>query len=280
MEAVANHINEQSAADAFTGQSAIFDDLYSANTIINYKRKRVRDHILQYLQPGSSILELNSGTGEDAVFFAGKGHQVHATDISPGMQEQLMQKVKKHQLTGKITNEICSYTQLYALKNEGPYDLIFSNFAGLNCTNELDKVLASLAPLLSPNGMVTLVILPKFCLWETLLLFKGKFRTAFRRFFSSKGRTAHVEGNYFKCYYYNPSYIKSCVKDQFDVLSIEGLCTIVPPSYIEGFAEKHQSAYKFLVKWEEKLKSAWPWKYIGDYYIISLRKRPLLNLPW
>jgi ubiquinone/menaquinone biosynthesis C-methylase UbiE len=273
MEAVAEHINEQKAADAFTGQSVIFDELYSNDTIIQYKRDRVRSHILQYLKPGSSILELNSGTGEDATWFAQMGFKVHATDISTGMQDQLKQKVKKCQLENLVSNELCSYTNLAQLKNKGPYDLIFSNFAGLNCTNELDKVLASLPPLLNPNGLITLVILPKFCLWETLLIFKGKFRTAFRRFFSSKGRTAHVEGTYFKCWYYNPSYITKRLKD-FDVLGIEGLCTIVPPSYIAGFAEKHPKAYSFLKKQEDRLKAKWPWKYIGDYYIISLRKEP------
>jgi ubiquinone/menaquinone biosynthesis C-methylase UbiE len=273
MEIIADHINELNAADAFTGQSGIFDDLYSTNTIINYKRERVHSHVLKYLSPGSSILELNSGTGEDAIFFAGEGHKVHATDISPGMQEQLMLKVQKHKLGEMVSNELCSYTNLRHLKNKGPYDLVFSNFAGLNCTNELDKVLASLSPLLNPNGIVTLVILPKFCLWETLLLFKGKFRTAFRRFFSSKGRTAHIEGHYFKCWYYNPSYIIGRLKDSFDVLSIEGLCTLVPPSYIEGFAEKHPSAYIFLKDREDQLKARWPWRVMGDYYIISLRKK-------
>lgn len=273
METITGHINEKYAADAFSGQSAIFDDLYSTNTIINYKRERVRDHVLHYLAPGSSILELNSGTGEDAIYFAGKGHKVHATDISQGMQEQLQLKVEKHQMTMLVSNELCSYTNLHLLKNKGPYDLIFSNFAGLNCTNELDKVLTSLPPLLNPGGVVTMVILPKFCLWETLLLFKGKFRTAFRRFFSSKGRAAHIEGNYFKCWYYDPSYILSRTKDSFDLLSIEGLCTIVPPSYIEGFAEKHPSVYEVLKNREDQLKGRWPWKYIGDYYIISLRKK-------
>ena len=62
------------------------------------------------------------------------------------------------------------------LKNRGPYDHIFSNFAGLNCTDELNKVLDSFNCLLKPGGFVTLVILPKFCLWEFLLLFKGKFK--------------------------------------------------------------------------------------------------------
>ena len=273
METMQANINEQQAESAFTTQSVIFDELYAGNTIIKYKRERVRNHVLQFLLPGSSILELNSGTGEDALFFAQKGFKVHATDLSTGMQNELKRKVVLTGMEERVSTEICSYTQLGQLKNKGPYEHIFSNFAGLNCTNELDIVLASFNDLLKPGGTVTLVILPKFCLWETLLVFRGKFRTAFRRFFSSDGSKAHIEGVYFKCWYYNPSFIINQLKDQFNLLGIEGLCTIVPPSYIEGFAEKHPSVYRFLKDKEDKLKGSWPWKYIGDYYIVSLKKK-------
>jgi len=272
MKTIGPSLNEQLAEAAFTRQSAVFDELYAGNTIVNYKRARVRQHILTYLAPGASILELNAGTGEDALFFARQGFKVHATDISAGMQGELKQKVAKTGLDKMIGTEICSFTQLDQLENKGPYDLIFSNFAGLNCTDELDTVLASFDGLLNHGGMVTLVILPKFCLWELLLVFKGKFPTAFRRFYCENGRKARVEDTWFKCWYYNPSYIIERLSDNFQLQSVEGLCTLVPPSYIEGFAEKYPRAYRFLEEKEEKMKSRWPWKYVGDYYIISLRK--------
>jgi len=265
--------NEEKTEEAFTKQSSVFDEIYSCDSIVNYKRDRVRAHVLQYLNPGGSILELNSGTGEDALFFARQGHKVHATDISFGMQQQLKRKVEHNGLSKLITNELCSFTKLAQLQNKGPYDYIFSNFAGLNCTGELGAVLASFPDLLNPDGIITLVILPEFCLWETLLIFKGKFRTALRRFFSANGRRAHVEGVYFTCWYYNASYIIDQLKDSFDLLTVEGLCTIVPPSYIEGFAEKYPTAFQYLKRAEDKLKYKWPWKFIGDYYIISLRKK-------
>jgi ubiquinone/menaquinone biosynthesis C-methylase UbiE len=177
MEPRASVINELHAAKAFGRQAVLFDELYAGDTIIQYKRERVRTHVSQYLKPDSKILELNAGTGEDAVFFAEQGHRVHATDISEGMIDQLLAKTIHKGLTGLVTHEICSYTSLEQLTQRGPYDYIFSNFAGLNCTNQLDKVLASFSSLIKKNGVVTLVILPKFCLWEFLLIGKGKFKT-------------------------------------------------------------------------------------------------------
>ena len=264
-------LNEQLAAEAFSRQSGIFDSLYSADAIIQYKRKRVREHVERFLSPNSNILELNAGTGEDAIYFAGKGHHVHATDISEGMQERLKEKVSQAGMNEFISNEICSFTDLQHLQQRGPYDLIFSNFAGLNCTGRLDEVLKELPSLLRPGGLVTLVILPKFCLWETMLFFKGKFKTATRRFFSRNGVRSHVEGAYFKCWYYNPSYITSRL--DLELVSIEGLCTVVPPSYMHNFAQKHPRLFKYLTNKEDKLRSSWPWKFVGDYYILTMRKR-------
>jgi len=271
------------AARAFSQQALVFDALDTGNSIIAYKRRRVRDHVMRHLPEGSSILELNAGTGEDAIFFARRGHRVHATDIATGMQEALWEKVERSgltenagPLTGRVTRELCSFTELASLRERGPYDLIFSNFAGLNCTDELDEVLRSFDPLLKPGGQVTLTILPKFSLWESLLVFKGKFRTATRRWsswFSSKGTRSHVEGHYFRCWYYSPDFVIKALGNGYELLGLEGLCTMVPPSYIEHFAERHPGWYKRLCRWEDRWKGAWPWKYVGDYYIISFRKK-------
>jgi len=274
-----NYINELKTAEAFSKQSVVFDETYATNAVIKYKRQRVREHLLQLLPSKASILELNAGTGEDAMFFAQKGFHVHATDVAEGMQERLKEKLKGFAFRDKISCELCSFNQLEALQNKGPYDAIFSNFGGLNCTGELDKVLASFAPLVKPDGLVTLVIIPKFCLWETLLLFKGQFKTATRRFFSKNGRKAHIEGVHFKCWYYNPAFVQKHLKNSFELVKIEGLCTIVPPSYLEGFAEKYPRFFRFFVRMEDRLRASWPWRSVGDYYIISLRKKEKLPVP-
>lgn len=266
--------NEQEVAAAFSKQAGVFDAYDAGNTIIHYKRNRVREHVLRYLPAEGSILELNAGTGTDAVWFAERGYRVHATDIAEGMQEKLLEKVQIRGLEASVTTELCSFSALETLQHRGPYDLIYSNFAGLNCTGELDRVLQSFWPLLRPGGQVTLVLLPPFCLWESLMVFRGKFRTAFRRLVSGrKGTRSRVEGHPFRCWYYSPSYVIRHLGIDYELLSMEGLCTLVPPSYIEGFAEKHPMAYRTLRVLENKWKAKWPWRKIGDYYIISFRKK-------
>jgi ubiquinone/menaquinone biosynthesis C-methylase UbiE len=273
MSVLSEHINELSASEAFTKQSEVFDRLYGADAIIQYKRQRVREHILKHAMPGSYLLELNCGSGEDAIFLAQKGFSVHATDISEGMLNVMREKVNHLHYKDRIGMEQCSFTQLECLQVKQKFDYIYSNFGGLNCTGQLEKVLHSFNDLIAPGGVVTLVIISKFCLWETLLVFRGKFKTAFRRFLSGKGRKARVEGSFFRCWYYSPSFVKKQLQDQFELLRIEGLCTIVPPSYIENFAEEYPKAFRYLKKKEDKLKAQWPWNRIGDYFIISLRKR-------
>jgi ubiquinone/menaquinone biosynthesis C-methylase UbiE len=274
---IQDKLNEKQAASAFGKQALVFDAYDAGNSIIGYKRDRVRQHVLPHLPPAGSILELNAGTGEDALYFASHGHRVHATDIAAGMQRKLREKVAAQGMGERVSTEICSFTALETLRNKGPYDLIFSNFAGLNCTRELAKVLRSFDPLLKPGGKVTLVILPPFCLWELLLVFRGRFKTAFRRFFSKRnGAPARVEGVPFRCWYYPASFvIRTLEKENFELLGREGLCTIVPPSYIEGFAEKHPRLYRFLRTREDRWKEKWPWRAIGDYYIISFVKAPI-----
>lgn len=269
----ATHLaNETLAAKAFSSQGLVFDTVYGSDTMVQYKRSRVRKHLEQFLMPGSSILELNAGTGEDAIYFAERGYIVHATDIAVGMMDQLIRKRDTSKAAGNISYQLCSYLALDSLEQKGPYDCIFSNFAGLNCTGELDKVLHALPSLLKAGGIITMVVLPRFCLWEVLLIFKFKFRTATRRFFARSGASALVEDNPFRCWYYHPDDIINHLQNSFDVISIEGLCTIVPPSYIAGFDKKHPRIFHLLSRIENKLKTKWPWKLIGDYFIITLRK--------
>jgi ubiquinone/menaquinone biosynthesis C-methylase UbiE len=196
-----NNIN--SVEKAFTLQSNQYDHYEECHLTLGWMRRRVRNQLLMHLKAGNKILEINAGTGQDAVFLAEKGFRVHATDISAGMIEQIKHKINSPYLRERISLQQCSFTDLAEIKC-GPFDYIFSNFGGLNCIPDLKESLKFFPSLLKPGGKTTLVIMPPVCPWEISHALTGKFKTAFRRF-KKHGASAHIEGIYFTSYYHSPS---------------------------------------------------------------------------
>ena len=261
---------EQDVDAAFSKQSPIFDEIDESNKLLLWMRNRVYNEVLTHIRKDAYMLELNCGTGIDAMFFARKGFRVKATDNAAGMLQQLRAKVDAAGLQDRISVERCSFNNLEQLGSEPQFDYVFSNFGGLNCTDRLDKVLKDIDTLLKPGGSFTLVIMPRVCLWEMLMVFKGYFKTAFRRF-RKNGTRARVEGVYFNCYYYSPQYIMSHLPG-YKLQSLKGLAVTVPPPYIEHFTEKHPRLFATLEKWEIKLCDKAPFNRWGDHFAITMQK--------
>jgi ubiquinone/menaquinone biosynthesis C-methylase UbiE len=165
----------------------------------------------------------------------------------------------------------CSFNNLENIQGR-KFDYVFSDFGGLNCTDNLEKVLHDIDRLLKPGGYFSLVIMPVVCPWEMLTIFKGYFKTAFRRF-KINGTSANVEGVTFQCYYYNPSYITKRLKSNFQLISLKGLSISVPPPYIEHFIERHPKLFATLEKIENSICDKTPFNSWGDHYIITMQKK-------
>lgn len=262
--------NVQNVSDAFSKQSTEFDQLNKTNDLSGYLRNKFREEVLIQLKPQSDILELNCGTGLDAVFFAQKGHHVLANDNAPGMLSQLEQKIGNLSLEKNIETLHCSFHQIHTIKDR-TFDHIISNFGGLNCTDKLDEVLHQFSPLLKPGGKVTLMIMPKVCPWEMAMVLKGKFKMAFRRF---KDKTpAHIEGVFFYCYYYNPSYVKRALKENFTTKSLKGVCITVPPEFFQNFTKRFPRLFKVLSAIDNAICGFFPFTYCCDHFLITLQKK-------
>jgi ubiquinone/menaquinone biosynthesis C-methylase UbiE len=256
---------------AFSLQSSSFDAIDESNELILWIRNRVRNEVLQYIPQSAEMLELNCGTGIDAIFFAQKGYKVLATDNAEGMLATLEEKTKHLHLQDNLSFKRCSFNNLEDLGFEKQYDYVFSNFGGLNCTDNLAKVLHDVDKLIKPGGYFSLVIMPVVCPWEMITVFKGYFKTAFRRF-AKNGTMAHLEGEWFKCYYYNPSYVIKELKDTFKLVSLKGLSIVVPPPFIEGFVKKHPLLFSKLEKIENKIWDKPPFNRWCDHFIITMQK--------
>lgn len=264
-------IQEQTVSEAFSRQSPIFDDVYENNGITLWMRNRVRNEVLQHIKPGSKMLELNCGTGIDSVFFARKGFDVLATDNAPGMLEKLNQKIDTLGLQQNLAAQRVSFNNLEVLKGN-KFDYIFSNFGGLNCTNNLEKVLQDVDNLLNPGGYFSFAIMPVICPWELITIFKGYFKTAFRRL-KRNGTSAHLEGVYFDCYYHNPGKVMRTMGDQYNLVSLKGLAITVPPPFIEFFIERHPRLFKILERIDNLIWDKYPFNHTCDHYLITMQKK-------
>ena len=76
----------------------------------------------------SKILEVNCGTGVDAIWLANQGHEVLATDISGEMIQRAASKVHPKNL--KFLQ--AGFGEIKGLAAPESTDLIFSDFGGLN----------------------------------------------------------------------------------------------------------------------------------------------------
>ncbi len=259
-------------ADAFSRTAARYDAFGEDHPNLVRMRRKVYEHVSRVVPAGSRILELNAGTGTDAAALARRGYQVHATDIAPGMLARLREKAADPTLDGRVTWEERSFTDL-ADTAGGPYDAVFSNLGGLNCTPDLRPVIAQLATVLRPGGTVTWVLMPPVCLWELALVFTGQFRLAFRRL-ARGGTRAHLEGRHFDVHYFTPGRVVAAFGDDFEVIRIEGLAVITPTAESKGLAKRHRTLYRVLSWLDDRLAPRWPARAWGDFYILSLRYRP------
>lgn len=257
---------------AFSKQSSHFDEDDSSNPILQLWRQRVYQHVEFFLKSNSKILELNAGTGIDAIYFSKQGHHVHATDISDGMISTLRKKIDQLNLTDKISIQQASFENLNEVN--GKFDCVFSDFGGLNCTDDLRKVTRHFSDLLNPGGFVTFVIMPRMCPWEWLWLLKGKLKNALRRF-SSKGANSHLEGHHFTTCYFSLAEIRNAMGTGFKLLKAESLGCVSPPPSATNFVQAFPNLTRFLNTLDKKLSGKFPFNRWGDHLIVTFQLKPV-----
>jgi SAM-dependent methyltransferase len=254
-------------AEAYNRNADKYDEFIENNPNLARMRQRVYKFVTARLPKGSRILDLACGTGTDAVWFAQNGYSVHGVDISGEMLERARKKAQDLNLQDRLSFEQLSYTELKSAKVES-FDLTFSNFGGLNCVSDMALVAESVHPHLKPRARVIWALMPPFCLWESAMLLRGRLGLATRRF--SGHSAVHKEGLDYPVYYYRPSQVAKAWGRDFQLESIEALSVITPPATNKDFALKRPRAFELLSKLDDALAPRWPFKYWGDFTIVSL----------
>jgi len=261
----------QNTKSAFNKASADYDAHENHNIILKWMRGIVQSVYLKYLKDGDDVLELNSGTGIDAVFLAQHGINVYATDISDEMICIINGKVKANGLEGKISAETVSFSQISEVKSNN-FKAVLSNFGGLNCINDYSKLNTDISKKLDSGGYFIAVVMNKFCPWEILFYsLKLDFKNAFRRFKRS-GIDAIIDGGKVRTYYYSPYEFGRFFKENFRTEKIYTLGYFTPPPYLDGVYNKLKPVSSLLMKLDNVFKGVPFFNYFGDHFIIIMKK--------
>lgn len=250
-----------------------YDSTFSQTAVGRLLRERVWDHIRGTTSSRTTnmVLELNCGTGEDAIWMAKQGWQVLATDASPEMIAVARAKVAVELPENSIQFQTCPFAEIANLP-EGDFDLIFSNFGGLNCIppEDLQRLGNAVAQKLKPGGQFIAIVMSRFCWWETLyFLLKGKPREAFRRLRKKPVEARLDAKTTVPTWYYAPSEFQRHLHFTSQKLTVIPVGLWLPPSYLNPFFEKRPRLLACLNFLEKKLAPSWL-AMTADHFLICL----------
>jgi ubiquinone/menaquinone biosynthesis C-methylase UbiE len=253
-------------------------DISFTNTLIGTAQRNI---VWEYfkkqivLKEKLNVLELNCGTGEDALWIAKQGHFVLATDISEEMLSITKKKIRDAGLESRIQTLKLDISKIGNFFVKDKFDLVFSNFGGMNCISpdQIEKLPSEIKKLLNPHGQLMMTLMPTFCFWETFyFLVKLKFIKAFRRF-SKSGVSVKINGSDLKTFYYSPSTIKNIFASDFKFISVKPVGLFIPPSYLEKYFNGNENKINFLIRLERIINQLGFFSGFSDHFMIHLQAK-------
>jgi len=264
-------VNTTDTKSAFNAIAAGYDARDNRNPILQWMRRAVHRIYLKELPPKAHVLELNAGTGVDAVFLAERGYSVFATDISEEMIRVLMSNAKAQISNGTVKAKAASFDEIGTIP-DGGFDAVVSNFGGLNCINDFNKLSDDLAAKLNPEGLFIAVVMNKICPWEIIYYcLRLNFKEAFRRFKKS-GIMAELNGEKVLTYYFTPGEFAEAFSRNFSKVKLYTLALNTPPPYLVGIYNRLRPLVKFWMVIDDLLMAMPLFNRFGDHFILVMKK--------
>jgi SAM-dependent methyltransferase len=278
------HLVTLSQPSPFDEMAADYDRSFTASAIGSLMRQAVWRRLDACFRPGDRVLELNCGTGTDAIHLARRGVRVLATDIAPAMLELTRAKVARAGLQQLVAIQQLAIEELrieneelriereaFSILNSSfsiPFDGVLSNFGGLNCVADFPGVAASLAAYLRPRGMALLCVMGPLVPWEwAWYLWRRQPAKAFRRL-----RRGGVSWRGLTIRYPSIRSLRRAFAPSFRLRRASAVGALLPPSYAEGWAVRRPRLLARLNRWERWLEMLPPLPWLADHYLLELER--------
>lgn len=255
---------------AFDSLAESYDRIFTDSLIGRAQRDAVWRELENTFLPGHRVLELNCGTGVDAVYLAQRGVRVDAFDSSPAMIRVAQRRVPPGSLV-PARFQVMATEDLAAVHST--YDGAFSNFAGLNCVEDLRAVAHNLGRLVRPLGHLVLCMANRFCAWEACWwLAHGSPSKAFRRLQRGGTRAELAPGAFVRVRYPSLKELRGLFEPEFCLVSARGVGLLVPPSYLEPQARRVPRLLSGAAHLDARLSSLPVGRLIADHMLLKFRR--------
>jgi len=259
------------AARVFDQMAREYDDVFTNSSIGRAQRDAVWSVLTHVFHSGDHVLELNCGTGEDALFLARNGISVTACDASEQMIQIASGRLRKEAPGASVQFNLLPTERIHELQHVTKFDGAFSNFSGLNCVSDLKETAEDLATLLSPGAPLLACLSTRFCLWELLwFALHGNFRKAFRR--CTGHATAKVGEFTVDVYYPTVRQLKTLFSPSFVLRSCSGVGVTVPPSYVGAWIRDHPKLLRMLRTIDKAISSYPGIRVLGDHVLLHFER--------
>lgn len=253
-----------------------YDKHIFGNRINTLLRDRSVEFLTKYLPKKSRILEIGCGTGAETMKLIRDGHEVVAVDISSNMLNILYEKARKEKLSDNLITlklRASMIDQLIKRFDDGYFDLTYSTFGALNCEPSIEVIPEYLFRLLKKDGYFIAGVYNKFCLSETVIdLVTLRFNRLLWRIKNpiKEGRSRFCLDIYSFSY---PEFI-SLFSPFFTPESTIGVPVLLPPSNFHRLIDGFGSRYEILKSIDKSLSRLWPFKFLGDHFLVALKRKP------
>jgi ubiquinone/menaquinone biosynthesis C-methylase UbiE len=258
----------QAAQVYWDSAAETYEEVFSGTTIGKTRREAVWNELRRLFGRGKRVLEINCGTGLDAVFLAQQGVEILACDISPKMIEKARRHAAANNVGDRVKFIALATENLETLVDRSLFDGAFSNFSGLNCVEDLTAVQLQLAKRLKPGAPLLLCMMGRIALWEVLwFLLHGKPKQAFRRL---REKTASIPKSP-ELQIYRPTVEEICSQfaPSFRLRRWRGVGIAVPPSYMEHWARRFPRVIALLAALDRAIGGLPVFRNVADCVVLE-----------
>lgn len=261
------------ASAVFDALAESYDELFTRSSIGRAQRGIVWRALESAFQSGNRILELNCGTGEDALFLGRRGVTVIACDASPRMIDVAQKRKSSEALESAIQFQILRTEDLSQLQSTPQFDGVLSNFSGLNCVDRLGPVASDLAALTKPGAPVLICLSTRFCFWEIVwFALHAQPRKALRRLRGTS--IARVANQSVQVWYPTIRSVRRSFAPWFRLRSFRAVGLTVPPSYVRTRAIAHPKVISQLEKIDRAFGRLPLFRAAGDHVFLHFERVP------